>query len=223
MKSLIFISLIIFTLQDLKGIDVSVWQGNNIDWKKVKQSGIKFAIIRSGYVKKGTSTTVRDKYFDINYKNARAVGIPIGSYWYAYAKSAKQAKVEALGCLSVIKGHKFEWPIYYDVEDKDMRAAGKKAVSAASRTFCDTLMKHKFYCGFYSSASFYTLFDDDLKNKYPIWVAHYGVKKPGYNGKWGIWQYSSKGKVNGIKGKVDMDVAKVDYEPIIKKGHYNGY
>ena len=92
MKSLIFISLIIFTLQDLKGIDVSVWQ-EKIDWKKVKASGIKFAIIRSGYVKKGTSMTVRDKYFDQNYKKAREVGMPIGSYWYAYAKTPKQAKV----------------------------------------------------------------------------------------------------------------------------------
>ena len=222
MKSLIFLSLIIFTLQDLKGIDVSVWQ-EKIDWKKVKASGIKFAIIRSGYVKKGTSMTVRDKYFDENYKKAREVGMPIGSYWYAYAKTPKQAKVEALACLSIIKGHKFEWPIYYDVEDPEMRSAGKKAVSAASRTFCDILKKHKFYCGFYSSASFYSLFEDDLKNNYPIWVAHYGVNKPGYKGKWGIWQYSSKGKVDGIKGNVDLDIAKVDYEPIIKKGHYNGF
>ena len=222
MKSLIFISLIIFTLQDLKGIDVSVWQ-EKIDWKKVKASGIKFAIIRSGYVKKGTSMTVRDKYFDENYKKAREVGMPIGSYWYAYAKTPKQAKVEALACLSIIKGHKFEWPIYYDVEDPDMRSAGKKAVSAASRTFCDILKKHKFYCGFYSSASFYIFFEDDLKNNYPICVAHYGVKKPRYEGKWGIWQHSSKGRVNGIKGNVDMDIAKIDYAPIIKSGHYNVY
>jgi GH25 family lysozyme M1 (1,4-beta-N-acetylmuramidase) len=222
MKSLIFISLIIFTLQDLKGIDVSVWQ-EKIDWKKVKASGIKFAIIRSGYVKKGTSMTVRDKYFDQNYKKAREVGMPIGSYWYAYAKTPKQAEIEALACLSIIKEHKFEWPIYYDVEDPEMRSAGKKAVSAASRTFCDILKKHKFYCGFYSSASFYSLFEDDLKNNYPIWVAHYGVNKPGYKGKWGIWQHFSKGKVDGIKGNVDLDIAKVDYEPIIKKGHYNGF
>ena len=222
MKSLIFISLIIFTLQDLNGIDVSKWQ-ETIDWQKVKASGVKFAIIRSGYVKKGTSMTVRDIYFDENYKKAREVGMPIGSYWYAYAKTPKQAKVEALACLSIIKGHKFEWPIYYDVEDPEMRSAGKKAVSAASRTFCDILKKHKFYCGFYSSASFYSLFEDDLKNNYPIWVAHYGVKKPRYEGKWGIWQHSSKGKVDGIKGNVDLDIAKVDYEPIIKKGHYNGF
>ena len=222
MKSLIFISLIIFTLQDLNGIDVSKWQ-ETIDWQKVKASGVKFAIIRSGYVKKGTSMTVRDIYFDENYKKAREVGMPIGSYWYAYAKTPKQAKVEALACLSIIKGHKFEWPIYYDVEDLEMRSAGKKAVSAASRTFCDILKKHKFYCGFYSSASFYSLFEDDLKNNYPIWVAHYGVNKPGYKGKWGIWQHSSKGKVDGFKGNVDLDIAKVDYEPIIKKGHYNGF
>ncbi len=61
-----------------------------------------------------------------------------------------------------------------------------------------------------------------LKKK-DIWVAHWNVNKPSFKGKWGVWQYSEKGKVNGISGYVDTDHGDINYENIIKKGHYNGY
>ena len=220
MKTLLFLLLISLSLQT-KGIDVSVWQ-ENIDWKKVKSDGVKFAIIRAGYMKNGVST--RDKYFDKNYKESRANGIKIGAYWYAYAQTTSYAEKEAKACINIIKGHKFEYPIYYDVEDKGMMATGKSKISAACRTFCDYLLKNKFYCGIYASA--YPLnksFESDVLKKYPIWVAHYGAKKPAFTGKWGIWQYTSSGSVKGIKGRVDMDDGKIEYLDVIKKGHYNGY
>jgi GH25 family lysozyme M1 (1,4-beta-N-acetylmuramidase) len=81
-----------------------------------------------------------------------------------------------------------------------------------------------YYYGIYSSVNaFSTHFDDDVKKKYAIWVAHWYVNKPSFKGKWGVWQYSEKGKVNGISGYVDIDHGDVNYENIIKKGHYNGY
>ena len=84
--------------------------------------------------------------------------------------------------------------------------------------------KKKYFCGIYSSANpLNNLFDEEVKTRFAIWVAHYDVDKPGYTGDWGIWQYSSKGSVDGISGNVDMDKAVIDYEPIIKKGHFNGY
>ena len=223
MRTILYLSLIIIaTSAYLKGIDVSTWQGKNIDWKKVKSDGVKFAIIRAGYVGKGG--TVRDNTFDINYKNAKAAKVPLGVYWYSYATSQKGGEKEALACMSVIKGKKFEWPIYIDIEENSQLAAGKKAVSSVVRGWCETLKKHKYYCGLYCGASDYgTHFEDDVKKKYPIWVAHWYVKKPSINGKWGVWQYSEKGNVKGIQGNVDLDYGQIDYEPIIKKGHYNGY
>ena len=107
---------------------------------------------------------VRDDTFDINYKNAKSVGIKLGVYWYSNGKSQKEGEKEALACINIIKGKKFEWPIYVDIEDqfKD----GKKAVSNAARGFCNTLLKKKYYCGIYSSSSaFSTHFDDDVKKK----------------------------------------------------------
>ena len=188
MRTILYLSLIIIaTSAYLKGIDVSTWQGKNIDWKKVKSDGVKFAIIRAGYVGKGG--TVRDNTFDINYKNAKAAKVPLGVYWYSYATSQKGGEKEALACMSVIKGKKFEWPIYIDIEENSQLAAGKKAVSSVVRGWCETLKKHKYYCGIYSSASAYsTHFEDDVKKNYAIWVAHWGVKKPSFNGKWGVWQ-----------------------------------
>ena len=222
MRTILYLSLIIIaTSAYLKGIDVSTWQGKNINWKQVKSDGVKFAIIRAGYIGKGG--TVRDDTFDINYKNAKAAKVPLGVYWYSYATSQKGGEKEALACMSVIKGKKFEWPIYIDIEEKSQFAAGKKAVSSVVRGWCETLKKHKYYCGIYSSASAYsTHFEDDVKKNYAIWVAHWGVKKPSFNGKWGVWQ-TGVGRVKGYNNDVDADIGQIDYEPIIKKGHYNGY
>lgn len=64
-----------------KGIDVSTWQGN-IDFSKVKAAGIDFVIIRAGY---GREISQKDKYFEQNYKNAKAAGLNVGAYWYSYA------------------------------------------------------------------------------------------------------------------------------------------
>ena len=204
----------------MEGIDVSKYQGN-IDWKKVKDSGKKFAIIHAGY---GKEAKQKDPYFDINYKNAKAVGMPIGVYWYSYAATIEEAEQEAKACLENIKGKQFEWPIYYDIEEQKILAKGKDFVSGIATNFCRYLESQRYFCGIYASA--YPLnnsFDKDCKDKFAIWVAHYGVDRPGYHGNWGIWQYSNTGSVNGISGNVDLDEAVIDYEPIIKKNHLNGY
>ena len=98
-----------------KGIDVSVWNGT-IDWKKVKTAGIQFAMLRGGY-----GTNGKDSKFEQNYKNAKAVGIPIGVYHYSYAKTVKAAEQEAKLCLSYIKGKQLEYPVAFDIEDGSQR------------------------------------------------------------------------------------------------------
>ena len=204
----------------MEGIDVSKYQGD-IDWRKVKDSGIKFAIIHAGY---GKETYQKDPYFDINYKNAKAVEMPIGVYWYSYAATIEEGEDEAKACLEIIKEKQYEWPIYYDIEEKNILDKGKDFVSSVAKKFCKYLEDKKYCCGIYAYANnLNNLFDDECKTQFPIWVAHFDVKEPDYDGKWGIWQYSSKGSVNGISGNVDLDKAVIDYEPIIKKNHLNGY
>ncbi|HRV00009.1 MAG TPA: GH25 family lysozyme, partial [Ruminococcus sp.] len=98
----------------MKGIDVSVHNGN-IDWQKVKAGGIQFAILRAGY---GRLASQKDERFEQNYSAAKAAGVPIGAYWYSYAMSEDEARLEADVFLSIIKGKQFEFPVYYDVEEK---------------------------------------------------------------------------------------------------------
>ena len=219
MKSLLLICLISLSLS-FKGIDVSIYQGD-IDWSAVKKAGIKFAIIRAGY---GKEVSQKDTKFERNYENAKAVGMPIGVYWYSYAKSVEAAEQEAKTCLEIIKGKQFEWPIYYDIEESSILGKGKNFVSSIAKKFCRYLESKKYFCGIYASANpLNNLFDDECKKNFPIWVAHYDVDKPKYNGNWGIWQYTSQGNVNGINGKVDLNHGIINYEDIIKNQHLNGY
>ena len=102
---------------------------------------------------------------------------------------------------------------------------GKENVNAIIITFCEELEKNGYCCGIYTSAYYFNnLISNEINEKYAIWVAHWGVDEPNYNGKWGVWQYSSDGHLDGIQSKsVDLDIAIIDYEPIIKSLGKNGF
>lgn len=202
-----------------KGIDVSKYQGT-IDWEKVKGDGIKFAILRAGF---GKLITQKDPKFEEYYNGAKSVGLPVGAYWYSYATSVEEAKQEAKTLLEVIKGKQFEYPIYYDVEEMDQFNLGKEVVSNIIKAFLEEVESAGYYVGLYMSTSYLNNFvNDDVKKRYTIWCAHYNVDAPGYKD-CGIWQYSCKGKINGITGDVDLDEAYKDYPTIIKNVGLNGF
>lgn len=203
----------------MKGIDISKWQ-KNVDFNKVKASGIDFVIIRAGY---GKEVSQKDPYFDQNYEKAKAAGLYVGAYWYSYADSDAAAHQEALACLKVIEGKQFDMPIYYDVEEKKQFAKGKQFCDSIVTVFCSALEAAGYYAGIYMSASpIKTHLSDNIRKRFTIWVAQY-AKKCTYNGDYGIWQYSSKGKVAGISGYCDLNECYVDFPSIIKKGGFNGY
>lgn len=199
------------------GIDVSQWQGT-IDWGKVKESGIDFAIIRSGY---GKHSWQEDPMFDINMEGAQNAGIACGTYWYSYALTVEDAVQEAEACYEVIKDYDFTYPVYFDIEDPSQSKLSTAQVSAIIDTFCSTLESKGYYVGLYSYASFLTtrVFANVI-DKYDIWVAHYGVDTPAYSGEYGIWQYTSTGSVNGINSNVDMNYAYLNYPYIISPNTY---
>ena len=205
--------------EDMKGIDVSVHNGD-IDWGKVKADGIDFAILRAGY---GRLASQKDERFEQNYSGAKAAGIPIGAYWYSYAMSEDEARLEADVLLSVIKEKQFEFPVYYDVEEKKQFDLGKEKVSAIMRAFLERVETAGYFVGLYGSASSLTTHTaDDIKSRYTIWLAHW-VDKTNYSGAYGIWQHSEKGKVDGINGNVDLDICYKDFPTIIKGKGLNGY
>ena len=199
------------------GIDVSRHQGV-INWSAVSTD---FAIIQAGY---GRATSQKDTQFEANYNGCKSRNIPCGAYWYSYADSPEDAEREAVACLEIIKGKKFEYPIYYDVEESAVLNLGKVKVSAIIRAFLKKVESAGYFVGLYMSASHLNNFvEDDIKNRYAVWVAHYGVNKPSYSGSYGIWQKSSTGKISGINGNVDLNESYIDYPTVIKSAGLNGY
>ena len=207
----------------LKGIDISYHNGA-IDFAKVK-SQVDFIIMRSGYGHETINS--KEVKFDIYYEEAKKNNIPVGTYWYCYATTPEEALEEAKAFLERVKGKKFEYPIFYDVEEKSVLNTGKENVSNIMKAFLEEVEKNGYLVGIYCSAYYLkNLVNDDIKNKYEIWVAQWGnnVDKPKYDGKWDIWQYTSDGHIDGVESqRVDMNFSSNNYTEIVKLLGKNGY
>ena len=186
----------------LKGIDVSEWQGT-IDWRQVAKDGVQFAVIHAGY---GRELSQKDKYFERNYAGARAAGIKVGAFWYSYADSVARAEQEARTCLKVLDGKHLDLPVFFDQEYEP----GILKLSTKTRTdivlkFLETVKRAGRKVGLYSSTNFITAnLQANRLTEYPLWIAEYGSKLH-YTGKVWAWQYTSKGRMNGIRGNVDCN------------------
>ena len=202
------------------GIDVSVYQGD-IDWGSVKNSGIAFAIIKAGGSDSGF---YKDSKFEKNYTNAKAVGMPVGAYYFVGSGCTSKADgiADAKRFLEIIKGKTFEYPVYIDLESTSPSA--KAGATEACIGFCETLENAGYYCGIYASdvSGFNDRLDLSGLSKFDKWVANY-IGKPSCVASYGIWQKSSTGKIDGIKADVDLDEAYMDYPTIIKNAGLNGF
>ena len=190
------------------GIDVSSWQGD-IDWDKVRESGIEFVIVRAGYRGSVTGSIVRDKYFDANVSGAQQAGLQVGVYFVTQAVNEAEAVEEASAVMEMCAPYNLELPIYLDVEgsnggrgdqiDKDTR-------TAVCEAFCRTLENAGQSGGVYACRYWLTNnIDASRLDRYNVWLAEYR-SAPLYNGYYSMWQYTSKGHVDGINGNVDFDI-----------------
>ena len=192
------------------GIDVSKWNGD-IDWDKVRGAGVQFAIIRAGYRGSVTGSLVEDPYFVTNMKGAAASGMPVGVYFFTQAVNEVEAVEEASAVLSLVREYQLDYPIFIDTEGAggDGRADGLdvETRTLVCEAFCRTIENAGYRSGVYGSRSWYNnkLYADRLED-YCIWLAEYR-SVPIYQGYYQMWQYTSKGKVNGIVGNVDMDIS----------------
>ena len=186
-----------------KGIDVSIHQGN-INWDKVKADGIEFAILRCGY---GSDFTYQDDgQFKKNAKECERLGIPYGVYLYSYATNIEKACSEADHVLRVIKGCKLDYPVYYDLEDANTTGkCSKDMLGKIAEAFCNRIEKAGYKVGIYANLYWFNnLLTDARFNQWDKWIAQYNTECT-YKGKYVMWQYTDKGKVNGINGNVDMN------------------
>ena len=203
------------------GIDVSKHQGT-IDWKKVKDSGkVDFAILRAGY---GKVISQKDSKFEEYYRECQKNDIPVGAYWYSYAMSEVEARQEAEIFLQVIQSKQFAYPVYFDLEEPKQLALGRTKCSAIARAFLETVENASYFVGLYMSKSHLESYiTEEIRNKYAVWVAHYGVNQTSYAGQFGIWQKSDTGSVSGISGNVDLDECYQDYPTLIQNAGLNGF
>lgn len=196
------------------GIDVSYYQGN-IDWKKVKNSGVEFVIIRVGYRGYGSAgTLVEDPRFKTYLDGATKAGLKVGVYFYTQAITTAEAKAEAKFVLDRIKGYSLQMPVYYDIEsvDYDTGRLDSAGLSKAQKTalctaFCDTIIKSGYSAGVYANYTWLNYYIDGagLGKKYPIWLAHY-TSNTNYDQRMDMWQYSGSGTVSGISAYTDVNV-----------------
>lgn len=204
-----------------KGIDVSRWQGNNVDFNKVKKAGYDFVMLNAGY---GSYISQKDPTFENNYKKAKAAGLKVGAYWYSYATNSNSALTEAKTFLEAIKNKQFEMPIALDIEDSCQTSLGSNTVGQIIKTFCDYCESKKYYIMLYSFTSFLNSYvPSTYKSKYCVWLAEFDKSKPTYKGQYGMWQYTSKGSVSGVTGNCDCNYAYKDFTSIIKSSGLNGF
>lgn len=193
-------------------IDVSVYQGD-IDWAQVKAAGIYAAVIRAGY---GRYIEQEDLKFRQNYTNARDAGMPVGVYWYSYAKTPEQARQEADICLQVLGDRALQMPLYMDQEWASTPAASRTACAVA---FLDRIReRHAGLVGYYTYTSYFASVDVPTIQAHAdtIWLADY---RQNYNQTIprDMHQYSSSGTVPGISGRVDMNRLYRDFPGELEK------
>lgn len=203
------------------GIDVSYHNGT-IDWKKVKETGIEFAILRAGY-----SYTI-DSKFKENAEGCRKNKIPFGVYWFSYALNPEMAIKEAKTCLSVISSYNLSYPVCFDFEYDSLKYAEKNNVKLSSknlqdiaRAFLTEIEKNGYYAMNYTNLDFISKGFGALTSRFDTWLAQWNSNsEPSHH--CGIWQYSSTGEIPGISGKVDLDCSFKDYPSIINRDNdYN--
>lgn len=229
-----------------KGVDISYWQagdtsGSNVNFTKLKASGCEFVILRLAY---GQSM---DEAFISFYNNARAAGMPLGVYIYGLKTTYAGAASDAQWAIDVFEKYDmyFEYPIFYDIEEKSQLALSSSAATALCEGWCDTLEAAGYFPGIYSGKQFYNLLSSSFKAENDLWIAHvastdvtawqftYNYKDYNAQG-YSMWQYAwsnlSNGKYiyDGIYSSgttkvkdLDIDVCYKNYPEIMKTYGYN--
>lgn len=184
-----------------RGIDVSVWQGE-IDYSRVKDSGIEAVYIRAG-----EGANITDRYFERNYENAKAAGLKYGFYHYVTARTVSEAEEQADFFAALIRSKPYDMKAAMDFENLSGLTADQAV--AIAKAYLERLEQRSGHTpAVYSDAYDARAVWRSNLAKYPLWVADYGVREPSSIGGWSNWsgfQYSDKGAVSGISGHVDLD------------------
>ena len=201
--------LLLQNVKSYAGVDVSAYQGN-VDWKKVKQSGIDFAIIRLGYRGYESGKLVEDTYAKENLQEAKEAGLRIGAYFFSQALSIKETDEEIAYMLEILGDTHLDMPLVLDWEIPASSARTKnmdaRTLTDIQRHFCGQMRDRGYtpmvYFNWHQSENLYYL--SELED-YPFWLALYQDRMT-YPWRVEMWQWTDKGRVPGIDGYVDLNV-----------------
>ena len=193
------------------GVDVSSHQGV-IDWQAVAAEGVEFAMIRIGFRGYLEGEINTDSMARANIEGAKAAGLDVGVYFFSQAVTRQEAAREAAWCVTFLEDMELDMPLVYDWEhvesDKARTAdlADRELLTACARSFCDVVTAAGYqpmvYFNVYQARDLYDL---TALQDYGFWVAQYldGLDFPHAVD---LWQYTDSGEVNGIQGRVDLDL-----------------
>lgn len=210
------------------GIDVSKWN-QEIDWEAVRNAGIEFAIIRCGYRGASTGALVIDPRYKENIEGAIAAGIPVGVYFFTQARDEVEAVEEASMVIRLIEDYDVDYPVFLDSES----AGGKGRADGmdsdertkAHKAFLETIQAAGYETGVYASRNWLQdRIDMTQLSDYRIWLAEY-AQAPTYDDYYyHMWQYTSKGSVDGISTNVDLNLCYMNIDTSINHSkHAAGY
>lgn len=197
------------------GVDVSKYQ-EYIDFNKVKKAGIDFCMIRVGARGYGTGQLVVDEYFEDNINNALDAGLDVGVYFFSQAITEEEAMEEANLVIEKIKDYDITYPVAFDMEyiENDtsrVEQLDKSQKTAVTRAFLDTIRNAGYTPMVYGKKEWLIQkVELVLLSEYDIWLSQY-EDIPDYPYKFSMWQYSNKGTVDGISGKVDLNISFIDF------------
>lgn len=200
------------------GIDVSKWN-QEIDWEAVKDAGVEFAIIRCGYRGASSGVLVIDPRYEENIRGAIEAGIPVGVYFFTQALDEVEAVEEASMVIRLIEDYDVDYPVFLDSESAggSGRADGldSEERTRVHRAFLQTIEAAGYETGVYASRNWLNDRIDMTKlSDYKVWLAEY-AEVPTYDEYYHMWQYTSKGTVDGISTNVDLNLCYMNIDTSI--------
>ena len=198
-----------------------------LDWESIKAQGYDFVIL-----KVGSNVSGKSKTFDMDYEGAKAAGLMVGAYYYAYSSTVAGTRSDALDVLKWIEGKQFEMPIYYDLEEEYLaQNLTKDALTELITVFVEELQRNGYYSALYINNNWLKnkLDTQAILDRFDIWYARYPqTENPVWDeAKYGkqlsMWQFDDQGAVDGIVGDVDLNYCYRDYLSLMKKWGLNGF
>lgn len=200
------------------GVDVSSHQGE-IDWEKVRGAGVEFAMIRAGFRGYSEGKLYEDEYFRRNMEGALAAGLDVGVYFFSQAVTAAEAVEEAGFLMGLVKGYALTYPVVFDWERQSAESSRTKdtdgrVITGCAAAFCSAVEAAGYLpMVYFSPNKAYNELELAQLLDWPFWLAHYTEDwaPTSFRYHFSIWQYTSKGAVDGVEGDVDLNLCLADF------------